>query len=126
MLDVLRQIEIDFIDLEQRKITLVILGWPDLTADGVAGAQIEAPDLAGRHVDIVGTGQIGTVGRAQKAEPILQDFEHAFAENILTLFRLGFKNAKNNILATHAGRMIAPHTLQGFDQLGDSVLLQLV
>jgi len=45
VLDVFRQVEIDLVDLEQRKVTLVVLGRPDLAADGVAGAQVETPNL---------------------------------------------------------------------------------
>ena len=115
MFDVFRHVKIDFIDLEQREITLVVLRRPDFAADGVPGAQIEAPDLARRDVDIVRARQVGTIRRSQESEAILKNLEHPFAEYIFTLFRLGFEDAKNNILAAHAGRMIAPHTLQGFD-----------
>jgi len=52
-------------------------------ADRVAGPQVETADLAGRDVDVVGTGQIGTVGGAQEAEAVLQDFQHAVAGDVL-------------------------------------------
>ena len=45
VLDVLRILEIDEIDLEQREVALAVLGTADLAFDGVAGAQREAPDL---------------------------------------------------------------------------------
>jgi hypothetical protein len=38
--------EIDFADLEQREVALAVLRWANLARDGVAGAQVEAADLA--------------------------------------------------------------------------------
>src|SRR5690606_38293676 len=42
-----RRIEIDGVDLEERKVAFAILRRPDLTFDRVAGAQIETAYLAG-------------------------------------------------------------------------------
>ena len=75
----LRRIEVDRVDLEQREVALALLRRPDLAVDDVAGAQPEAPDLARRHVDVVGSGQIVDIRRAQEAEPVLQDLEDALA-----------------------------------------------
>src|SRR3989337_2310985 len=35
---------VDLLDLEEREVPLLALGGPDLAADGVAGAQPDAPD----------------------------------------------------------------------------------
>ena len=40
-------VEIDLVDLEQREISLAILGRADLALDRIAGAQAEAAHLAG-------------------------------------------------------------------------------
>jgi hypothetical protein len=65
-------LEVDRLDLEQREVALAVLGRADLPGDGVAGAQVEAADLRGRDVDVVGPGQIVVVGRAQEAEAVGQ------------------------------------------------------
>jgi hypothetical protein len=70
------------LDLQQREVALAVLRRADLAGDGVAGAQVEAADLAGRDVDVVGAGQVGAVRRAQEAEAVLQDFEHAVAGDV--------------------------------------------
>ena len=80
--DFLRILEIDRIDLEQREIALAFLRAADQALDGVAGAQAEAADLRGRDVNIVGTGEIIRVGRAQKAEAVLQHLDDAFADDL--------------------------------------------
>ena len=41
----LGRLEIDGVNLDEREIPLAFLGRADLAGDGVAGAQIEAPDL---------------------------------------------------------------------------------
>src|ERR1700761_4061542 len=53
------------------KITLAVLRWADQAGNRVAGAQIETADLTRADVDIVRTGEIGAVGRAQEAEAVL-------------------------------------------------------
>src|SRR5690606_3217926 len=39
-------------------------------------------DLAGRDVDVVGAGQVAGVGRAQEAEAVRQDLQHALADDV--------------------------------------------
>jgi hypothetical protein len=46
-LELFRFGEIDFRDLQQGKIAFTIFGGADLAFNGVAGAQIKTPDLAG-------------------------------------------------------------------------------
>jgi hypothetical protein len=55
--ELLRVLEIDRVDLEQREIALAVLRAADLAFDRVAGAQAEAADLRGRDVDVVGPGR---------------------------------------------------------------------
>src|ERR1700742_2929269 len=49
-------VEIDLSDLQERKVTLTVLRRTDQAGDRIAGAQIEAPDLAWAYVDVVGPG----------------------------------------------------------------------
>ena len=80
--DLLRVLEIDRVDLEQGEIALALLGAADLALDRVAGAQAEAADLRGRDIDVVRAGQVVGVGRAQEAEAVLQDLDHAVADDL--------------------------------------------
>ena len=52
-----RRIKIDFADLQQREVALAVLGWADEAGNRIAGAQVEAPDLARTDVDVVGAGK---------------------------------------------------------------------
>ncbi len=74
-----RVFEVDLADLEQGEVALAVLGAADLAFDRVARAQREAADLRGRDVDVVGTGQVVGVGRAQEAEAVLQHLDDAGA-----------------------------------------------
>jgi hypothetical protein len=58
----LRIVEVDGVDLEERKIALAFLGRADLALDGVASAQAEATDLAGAHIDVVRPRQVVGLG----------------------------------------------------------------
>jgi hypothetical protein len=78
-------------DLEQREIALGLLGRADLAGDGVAGPQVEAADLAGRHVDVVRARHVGAVGGAQETEAVLQDLHHALAGDVLAFLGLGLQ-----------------------------------
>ena len=80
VLDLLGVLEIDGGDLQQGEIALAFLGGADRAFDGVAGAKAEAADLRGRNIDIVGTRQVVGFRRAQEAEAVLQDFDHALAQ----------------------------------------------
>ena len=62
-------------------IAFAILWRANLPGDRVAGPQVEAPDLARAHINVIRAGQVGAVCRAQEAEAVLQDLEHAFAED---------------------------------------------
>ena len=79
--DLVRLVEIDRVDLEQGEIALAVLGRADLALDRVAGAQAEAAHLARAHIDVVRARQVVRFRRAQEAEAVLQDLEHAVAED---------------------------------------------
>ncbi len=79
----LRRFAVDGVDHRQREVALAVLGPADAAGDFVAGAQVEAADLAGRDVDVVGAGQVAGIVRAQEAEAVGQDFQHAVAGHAL-------------------------------------------
>ena len=64
--------------------------------------QVEVADLRGRDVDVVGAGQIVVVGRAQEAEAVGQDFQHAFGEDVAFFFALGLQDLEDQVLLAEA------------------------
>ena len=50
--------EVDRFDAEQSEVALVLLGRANLAGNHRAGAQPKAADLARRHIDVVGAGQV--------------------------------------------------------------------
>jgi hypothetical protein len=99
----LGRLEVDGVDFDEREVALAFLGRADLAGDGVAGAQIEAADLRGRDVDVVGAGQVVVLGRAQEAEAVGQAFEHAFGEDQAALFGLRLQDLEDQFLLAQAG-----------------------
>src|SRR6185437_14734811 len=119
------RVEVDLTDLEEREVALAVLRRADEPGDGVAGAQVEAADLAGADVDVVGTGQVGAVGRAQEAEAVLQDLEHAVAVDVLPIARVRLEDGEDDVLLARAGEAVESHGLGDLDQLVDGLRLEL-
>src|ERR1700754_628733 len=109
-----RRIAVDVVDLEHREVALAFLRMADAAGDVVAGAQVEATDLAGRHVDVVGTGQVGLVGRAQEAEAVLKDLEHALGPDTTAGAGMGLEDVEDHVLLALAG-----HTLAHAERFGE-------
>ena len=121
----LRRLEVDGVDFDQGEVALAFFGRPDLAGDGVARAQIEAANLRGRDVNVIGAWQVVVFGCAQKAEAIGQAFENAFGEDQPALFGLRLENLKNEFLFAKAG---CPGHAQIFSSLVeglDTHILQL-
>src|SRR5258706_9796365 len=58
--------EVDRLNLDQCEITLALLGWTNLSADRIAGAQIEFSYLGGRNINVIRARQIVVFGRSQE------------------------------------------------------------
>ena len=100
MADFFGRIKVDLVDLEQREITLALLGRTNLAFNRIARAQTKAPNLARRDIDIVRTGKIVCLGTAQEAKAVWQNLQHAFAENGMIVFGQLFENGKHQLLFT--------------------------
>jgi hypothetical protein len=107
----LGRLEVDRVHLDQREVALAFLGRANLAGDRVAGAQIEAADLRGRDVNVVGAGQVVVLGGAQEAEAVRQAFEHAFGEDQAALFRLRLQDLEDQFLLAKAGGVLHAHVL---------------
>ena len=98
MTQAFRVFEIDRIDLEQREITLSILGRPDLAFHRIAGAQTKAAHLGGGDINIIGPGQEIRLRAAQIAETIRKDFQRPLPEDSLITIGEGLQNREHHIL----------------------------
>src|SRR3569833_2103392 len=121
----LRRVEIDLTHLEERKVTLAVLRRTNQSGDRVAGAQVEAADLAGADIDVVRAGQIGAVGRSQEAEAVLQNLQHAVAVDVLAVPRVCLEDGEDDVLLAGAGYALQAHRLGQLHQLMDGPGLQL-
>ena len=79
---------VDLINFEQREVALSVLRRTNLPCDAVAGAQIEAADLARGDVDVVGPGQIGRVRGAKEAEAVLKNLQRAVSVDVFAVLRV--------------------------------------
>src|SRR6516162_4897663 len=121
----LGRVEVDLTHLEQREIALAILRRPDQPRDRVAGTQIEAPDLTRAHIDVIGTREIRAIRRAEEAETVLQDLEHAVAVDVLAVPGVRLEDRENDVLLARAGQVLEPHGLGHLHQLVDGLGLEL-
>src|SRR5687767_5056370 len=104
--DLLRVVEIDRVDLEQREIALALLGAADRPLDRVAGLQRETPDLRGRDVDVIRARQVVGVGRAEETETVLKDFDDAVAYDLDILAGELLEDREHQLLLAHAAGVL--------------------
>ena len=111
---------VDRLDAQQAEVLLALLRRPHLAGDEVAGAQAEPADLRLRDVDIVRPGQEALL--PQEAEAVLDDIEHAGAEDVALLLRLRLQEAIDEVLPPQSRRVRQPpivrHLQQFFLALG--------
>ena len=120
-----RSLEVDRLDLDEGKVPLALFRRTDLARHGVAGLQIELPDLRRRDVDVVGPRQVVVVGRAQEPEPVGQHLEHAFREDEAALLGLRLEDLEDQLLLAHARRAGDGHVLGDLGELLDAHVLQI-
>src|SRR5690606_29507161 len=102
------------VDGGQREVALAVLRPADAAGEVVAGAQVEAADLAGADVDVVGAGQVAGLGRAQEAEAVRQDLQHAVGDHAFAVAGQYLEQVEDHVLL--AG---ARHALVDLQLLGD-------
>ena len=120
-----RRLEVDRLDLEEREVPLRVLRRADLAGDGVAGAQVEASYLGGGNVNIVGPRQVVVVGGAEEPEAIRQDLENALGEDETVLLGLGLEDFKNELLLPEPTQVLDVQITGDLIEVGDASLLQL-
>src|SRR5690606_12257001 len=115
----LERLAVDGVHHRQGEVALAVLGPADAAGQVVAGTQVEAADLAGRDVGVVRAGQVAGLGRAQEAEAVRQDLQHAVGLHALAVAGQYLEQGEDHVLLARAG-----HALVDVQLLGD--LQQLV
>ena len=122
----LRVLEVDGVDLEQREIALALLRAPDLAFDGVAGAQAEAADLRGRDVDVVRARQVVRFRRAQEAEAVGEHLDDALADDVGFADRKLLEDAEHQLLLAHGGGVFDLELFGERDELARALGLEVL
>ncbi len=112
VLDRFGVLEIDRGDLEQREIALAVLRRTDRAFHRVAGAKAEAADLRRADVNVVRPREVIGFRRAQEAEAVLQDFDHALAGDLHIALGQFLQDREQHVLLAH-GRCVLDLELLG-------------
>ena len=97
-----RRLEVDGLDLDEGEILLAFVGRADVAADGVAGFEIELAYLGRRHVDVVRSGQVVVVGRAEEAVAVGENLKDSLGEDVAFFFALRLEDLEDKILLAKA------------------------
>ncbi|MNX17260.1 hypothetical protein D3C86_471390 [compost metagenome] len=109
-----QRLTVDGVHDGQREVALAVLGEADAAGQVVAGAQVEAADLAGRNVGIVRAGQVAGFCGTQETEAVRQDFQHAIGGHTVTVAGEHLEQGKDHVLLAGAG-----HAFGNLQLLGD-------
>src|SRR5207237_369002 len=120
----LGRLEVDRLDLEEREVSLGVLGRTDLAGDGIAGAQVEAPDLGGRHVDVVRARQVVVVGGAQEPEAVRQHLQHALGVDEPVLLGLRLEDLEDQLLLAQPAHALDVELAGDGVEVGDRLFLE--
>jgi hypothetical protein len=119
------RLQIHLVDLDQREVALAVLGRPDLALDRIPGVQVEASYLGRADVDVVGGGEVGGIGGAQKAETVGEHFERAVAVDRLAFLRAILEQGEDQLLLAHPVGAIHFVGLRHIDEIADVQVFQL-
>ncbi len=122
----LRVFEIDGVDFDEGKISLAVFRRANLAIDGVAIAQAKAADLVGRHIDVVGAGEVIRLRAAQKAEPVRQDFDDACAADLDAALGQLFQDREHHVLRAQGVRVLHLQLLSIGEEFSRRFALQLL
>ena len=93
---------VDLLDLEESEVPFAFLRGPYLAGDDVSSAQVKAPYLRGGDIYVVRARQVVVIRGAQKAEPVGQGLEDAFAVYHPVLLALRLQQREDEVLLSHA------------------------
>ena len=117
-------VEIDLRDTGQSEIALAFLGAANFALDGIAGAKPEAADDRRRDVDIVGSGEVIGLRRAEESEAVVQHLNGARPHDLDAVIGLDLEDREHQVLLAHRRCALDPHFLGHCDQVGGGFLFQ--
>jgi hypothetical protein len=124
--DLLRVLEIDRVDLEQGEIALALLRPADRPFHGVARAQAETADLRGGDVDVVRPRQVVRFRGTQEAEAVLQDLDHALADDLDVAGGELLEDREHQLLLAHGAGVLDLELFREGRQLGRRLGLEVL
>src|SRR5574344_177088 len=115
-----RFVEVHGLDPEKRKEALAFFRRTCLSVNGIACFKIEEPDLTGRNVDVVRSGEIAVLRRAEESVAVRKDFKSAGSENDSAVFRVRLQYDEYEFLLFHRSKIVIVESVfQGkFAELG--------
>ncbi len=113
------RLEVDVFNFEHGEVAFALFWGANLAGDGVSGAEVEASDLRGRDVDVVGSGEVVVVGRAEESEAVREDFEDAFAVDNALIFGLFLQDREDHFLAAILGGVFDAEFAGDVGEVGD-------
>ena len=118
------RLEVDRLHLDEGEVALALLRRADLPRHRVAGAQVEAPDLRGRDVDVVRARQVVVLRGAQEAVAVGQDLQHPFAEDQALSLGLRLQDLEDEVLLAHPGRVLDLQVARHLREVADGHVLE--
>ncbi len=120
-----RLLEIDPVDICEGKIALIVLRGLDRALDRVAGPDIRLLQDFGADIDVIGPRKVIRLRRAQEAETVAQDFEHALSGDLDLAIGQLLKDGEQHVLGAHRGGVLDFELLGIFQKLFRCFGLQL-
>src|SRR6185436_11172955 len=80
----------------------------------------------GRDIDVVGTGEIVGIGRAQEAEAVLEHFDRALAHDLVAGFGADLEDREHQLLLAQGRSAFDAEPFGHLHQVGRSLLFEVV
>ena len=119
-----RGFEVDGLDLDEGEVLFAFVRRANVTADGVAGLKVELANLGRRDIDVVGTGEIVVVGRAEKTVAVGEDFEDTLSEDVSLFFALRLEYFEDEVLFAESAGALDVEAARELAEFGDALFFQ--
>lgn len=119
----LRGLVVDGLYLEEREVSLGILGGADLPIYGVAGLEVETLDLGMGHVDVIRPRHVVVRRRPEKPITVLEYLQDSFRENEAVLRGLRLEDLEDDVGLLEAGDAFDAEIFRNGCEFGDCLFL---
>ena len=117
-------LEVDRLDLDQGEVALSLLRRTDLAGDRVARFQSELPDLGGGDVDVVRSGEVVVLRRAEEPESVGQDLQNPLGEDQAEPLGLRLQDLEDQLLLPEGGGTFHVELLRDLQELGHRLVVE--